>query len=135
MTRSAADCPFCAPPTTRLVEERAAAFAFEDRYPVTEGHTLVIPRRCEASIFDLPASEWADLWDLVTHIRNRLMARPGVDGVNVGVNDGTAAGQTVRHAHIHLIPRRAGDVPDPRGGVRWVIPEEAAYWEEDSPDR
>lgn len=124
------DCPFCRPPSTRVVEEGGAVFAIEDGYPVTPGHTLVIPRRCEASIFDLPAPELADLWSMVALIRNRLMARPGVEGVNVGVNDGVMAGQTIGHAHVHLIPRRSGDVPDPRGGVRWVVPDRAAYWNE-----
>jgi diadenosine tetraphosphate (Ap4A) HIT family hydrolase len=108
--------------------ESARAIALLDGFPVSEGHTLVIPRRHVASVFDLTANEQLELWELVGRTRQLLIAKHGIAGFNIGVNDGTAAGQTVAHAHVHVIPRRSGDVSDPRGGVRWVIPERAAYW-------
>jgi diadenosine tetraphosphate (Ap4A) HIT family hydrolase len=123
------DCPFCqrfAPGD--VTESNAHAVAFADAYPVAAGHTLVVPRRHVASVFDLAAEEYADLWALVAAVRARLLASAGADGFTIGVNEGVAAGQTVGHAHVHVIPRRAGDVSDPRGGVRWVLPERAGYW-------
>jgi diadenosine tetraphosphate (Ap4A) HIT family hydrolase len=125
------DCPFC-----RLVEHHIGmdsvfAASFFDPYPVTEGHTLIVPKRHVASLFDLPEEVQAAVWKLVAQVRAKLMAELKPDGFNVGVNDGLAAGQTVMHAHIHIIPRRKGDVADPRGGVRWIIPGKAAYWSQD----
>lgn len=93
-------------------------------YPVAEGHMLVVPKRHVASIFELDLEEYGDLWRLVGNIRGEYDDR----AVNVGVNDGVAAGQTVQHAHVHIIPRKAGDAADPRGGVRWVLPEKADSW-------
>ena len=81
-----------------------------------------------AALFDLPAEEQLSLWSQVAVVRQLLIEQYNPDGFNVGVNEGLAAGQTVPHAHIHVIPRRRGDVPDPRGGVRWVIPAKAQYW-------
>jgi diadenosine tetraphosphate (Ap4A) HIT family hydrolase len=104
------------------------AIAFPDAFPVTQGHTLVVPRVHVESVFDLPQAVQTDLWILVARVRSQLAGDADVDGFTVGTNDGVAAGQTVPHAHIHVIPRRRGDVPDPRGGVRWVIPDRAAYW-------
>lgn len=97
-------------------------------YPVSEGHTLVVPRRHVARAEDLKDDEWSDLFALVRDVTRRVAAIDGVDGVNVGFNSGSAAGQTVDHAHVHVIPRILGDVDDPRGGVRWVLPETADYW-------
>jgi diadenosine tetraphosphate (Ap4A) HIT family hydrolase len=79
-------------------------------------------------LFDLPASELAPMWEFVARVRAELTTRLGVEAFNIGLNDGRAAGQTVMHAQIHVVPRRDGDVGDPRGGVRWVIPEKADYW-------
>jgi diadenosine tetraphosphate (Ap4A) HIT family hydrolase len=121
-------CPFCNLLANRIVLASQYALAFADSFPVTEGHTLVIPIRHVASIYDLTAAEQADLWELVRQVRLRLRKKPAPDGFNIGVNDGPAAGQTIDHAHIHVIPRRQGDVPDPRGGIRWVIPDKANYW-------
>jgi diadenosine tetraphosphate (Ap4A) HIT family hydrolase len=104
------------------------AAAFRDRYPLSEGHSLVVPGRHVASLSDLTAEEEAELWALVREVREDLAASHDPGGFNIGVNDGEAAGQTVGHAHIHVIPRYAGDVVDPRGGIRWVIPDRAAYW-------
>lgn len=122
------DCPFCEMEKSRICVEGEFAFAILDRFPVANGHTLVIPKRHISSLFDLPADEYASIWLLVAQVRERLMPDLKPDGFNVGVNDGTAAGQTVTHAHVHIIPRRNGDVADPRGGVRWIIPENAPYW-------
>ena len=92
------------------------------------GHTLVVPRRHVASIFELTEEEWGAVWSMVGVVRRELADEEVPDGFNIGVNDGTAAGQTIAHAHVHVIPRRTGDVEDPRGGVRWVIPAKVRYW-------
>lgn len=122
------DCPFCHLERNRIHLENEFATAFFDVFPVTEGHTLVVPKRHVACLFDLSDEEHAAVWKLVMQVRAKLMADLKPDGFNVGLNDGTAAGQTVMHAHVHIIPRRKGDVADPRGGVRWIVPDKAAYW-------
>lgn len=104
------------------------AIAFLDAYPLTDGHTLVIPRKHVASIYELNAEEQAAVWSLVAQVREQPLTGMKPDAFNIGVNDGLAAGQTVEHAHVHIIPRRKGDVPDPRGGIRWIIAEKAKYW-------
>jgi diadenosine tetraphosphate (Ap4A) HIT family hydrolase len=105
------------------------ALAFWDAYPVTDGHALISPRRHVASIYQFSAEDQFALWALVGEVRTLLLRRYAPDGFNIAVNDGIAAGQTIAHAHIHVIPRRTGDVPDPRGGVRNIIPSKARYWE------
>ena len=122
------NCPFCALDPERVVISDLEMLAVNDGYPVTEGHTLVIPRRHVTTLFQLSPAEQANIWLFVSRVRDFLAAKLNVESFNVGVNDGKLAGQTVPHAHIHVIPRREGDVPDPRGGVRWVIPRKAAYW-------
>jgi diadenosine tetraphosphate (Ap4A) HIT family hydrolase len=122
------DCPFCCLNTNRIRLESEFAVAFLDGFPVTQGHTLVIPKRHVASLFELPDEEQAAVWRLVAQVRALLMAGLQPNGFNIGINDGPSAGQTVMHAHVHIIPRRHGDVADPRGGVRWVVPDKAAYW-------
>lgn len=102
--------------------------AISDAYPVSEGHTLIVPRRHVMSIYDLADAEYNAVWELVSQVHQRLVTDLRPDGFNIGLNDGVAAGQTVMHAHIHVIPRWNGDVPDPRGGIRWVIPDKASYW-------
>lgn len=128
---SRSDCPFC-----RRIKAGAAnirhgeAVAFDDGFPLCRGHTLVVPVRHESSFFALTAAERRDICELVERIRAHLLDTLRADGFNIGLNDGEAAGQTVEHAHVHVIPRYAGDVRDPRGGVRWVLPERAKYWTE-----
>ncbi len=122
------DCPFCRLEPNRIRLKGEFAAAFPDGFPVTQGHTLVIPNRHVTSLFELPDEEQAAVWKLVAQVRALLVAELRPDGFNVGLNDGTSAGQTVMHAHVHVIPRRCGDVADPRGGVRWVVPDKAAYW-------
>ena len=121
-------CPFCPPPSDRVVATNDLAVAIRDGYPVSPGHTLVIPKRHVASLADITKDEAAALWSLLAEARTQLDTEMKPDGYNVGVNDGRAAGQTVMHLHVHLIPRYEGDRSDPRGGVRWVIPEKADYW-------
>ena len=113
-------CPFCSI-SRPLLAESDLAIALEDLYPVSPGHALVIPRRHAETYFDCTAEEKAALWELVDRVRERTEAAHHPDGFNVGLNAGRAAGQTVFHAHIHVIPRYAGDVPDPRGGVRHAV--------------
>ena len=121
-------CPFCTLPPERVLHANPHALALRDGFPISPGHTLVIPRRHIASLADLTPDEACALWSLLGEARAQLdqVLRPA--GYNVGVNDGAAAGQTVMHLHVHLIPRYAGDRADPRGGVRWIIPEKADYW-------
>jgi diadenosine tetraphosphate (Ap4A) HIT family hydrolase len=122
-------CPFCRIPAQRTVAVSKHGIALTDAFPVTPGHTLVVPRIHVESLFELPREAQSDLWLLAARVRLEMAGDTGVEGFTVGVNDGIAAGQTVPHAHIHVIPRREGDVPDPRGGVRWVVPDRAAYWD------
>jgi diadenosine tetraphosphate (Ap4A) HIT family hydrolase len=102
--------------------------AFYDRYPVSNGHALVIPMQPVESIFELSPDIQAELWDMARRVRLLLTEKYHPDGFNIGINDGPAAGQTVLHSHIHIIPRYNGDVADPRGGIRNVIPAKARYW-------
>jgi len=104
------------------------AFAIRDSYPVSPGHTLVVPHRLIASWFDATMEERQALLDLVEEIKRQLDAGPSPPhGYNIGINVGEAAGQTVGHLHVHLIPRYRGDVLDPRGGIRHVIPGKGNY--------
>ena len=122
------DCPFCAPKQESIVLESLHGWAVEDGFPISNGHTLVIPKRHVSSWFELEMQAQISLWELVTEVRNQLALELKPDGFNVGVNDGRAAGQTVMHAHVHVIPRWHGDVSDPRGGLRWILPRKARYW-------
>ena len=124
-----AACPFCNLPAERILHDNAHAVALMDAFPVSEGHTLIIPKRHVASFFDLMPAERNSLMELLDWANSDVLSRFGPDACNIGINDGVAAGQTVPHLHVHLIPRYAGDTPDPRGGVRWVIPAKAKYWD------
>jgi diadenosine tetraphosphate (Ap4A) HIT family hydrolase len=121
------ECPFCPPLEVRALLESELAFAIFDRFPVNPGHVLVIPRRHVADIFDLTEGELRDLLRLLSLARQRIASDFAVAGFNAGVNVGDAAGQTIAHAHVHLIPRYPGDVADPTGGVRGVIPGKSKY--------
>ena len=122
-------CPFCDIPDESVVAESRHALAVRDRYPVSPGHTLVVPKAHTETLFAQSAEVQADVWGLVARVRDELRSRCDADGFNVGINDGRAAGQTVEHAHVHVIPRADGDLEDPRGGIRWVLPERAVYWD------
>lgn len=121
-------CPFCTIKQAKVVDENALAYAIEDLYPVTKGHTLLIPKRHEADYFKLYQDEKCCLDELLCRVQQRLRAEDAsIQGFNVGINIGEEAGQTVFHCHIHLIPRRKHDVPNPRGGVRHVIAHKGDY--------
>jgi diadenosine tetraphosphate (Ap4A) HIT family hydrolase/HKD family nuclease len=121
--------PFLDAQPATWIASNALAFALPDGFPVSPGHTLVVTRRLVPTWFDATPAEQAALLDLVNTVKHHLDASlsPKPDGYNVGFNAGTAAGQTVPHVHVHVIPRYSGDVPDPRGGVRHVIPAKANY--------
>lgn len=121
------DCVFCKLPADRIEAANDLALAFADAFPVSAGHTLVIPRRHVASFFDLTEDEVIAVYRLVRLMRDRLEQSQNPRGFNVGVNIGDAAGQSVGHVHIHVIPRYLGDVDDPFGGVRNVIPGKGRY--------
>jgi diadenosine tetraphosphate (Ap4A) HIT family hydrolase len=117
-------CHFCDPERIKdKVGEKGTVFALEDGNPVTPGHLLIIPHRHTADYFTMTAQERRDAEALIIDLRNKIINEdPTVLGLNIGTNCGVIAGQSVMHAHIHLIPRRKGDTENPRGGVRGVIP-------------
>ena len=122
------DCVFCNLDESRIEIENDLALSFKDLYPVTNGHTLVIPKRKVQSFFDLTEEETAAMFELLHLQKEDLKNKDSsITGFNIGINDGEDAGQTIMHCHIHLIPRRSGDMEDPRGGVRGVIPEKQYY--------
>ena len=115
-------CPFCTLPADRIIATDGPCVAFRDGFPVSVGHTLIIPQRHVASFRDLAPDEWAAALRLAQRLAAELQqADPAIAGFNFGVNDGVTAGQSVFHCHFHLIPRRAGDHPNPRGGIRKAI--------------
>lgn len=122
-------CVFCHRIASgNCIAANSLAVAFADAYPIAEGHTLVVPRRHEVDFFELSSQERGAVFELIDAVKGVLDRQHQPDGYNIGVNAGEAAGQTVLHAHVHVIPRYAGDVVDPRGGIRWVLPQRAAYW-------
>lgn len=122
-------CPFCRLEPHRIILDAPSAVAILDGFPVSPGHMLIIPKRHIASWFDTTEEEQRDLSCLLQRARMYLMDQYAPQGFNIGINDGVAAGQTVMHLHIHLIPRYSGDQADPRGGVRLIFPDKANYWE------
>ncbi|MCF7765223.1 MAG: HIT domain-containing protein, partial [Verrucomicrobia bacterium] len=123
-------CPFCHPDPDRLMFETDGVIGLRDGFPVSPGHALVIPRRHIATWFDASREDQVALLDGIERARREILKRHRPDGFNIGINAGTAAGQTVFHLHIHVIPRYTGDLSDPRGGVRHVIPQKANYLKE-----
>ena len=121
-------CPFCTLPAERIIDKNQHGIVIRDGFPISPGHTLVIPFRHIGSFFELESDEQTGLMGLLNRAKNALDQEFAAQGYNIGINDGAAAGQTVPHLHIHLIPRYHGDRADPRGGVRWIIPEKADYW-------
>tara|TARA_B100000953_G_C17888174_1_gene380335 strand:+ start:193 stop:570 length:378 start_codon:yes stop_codon:yes gene_type:complete len=117
------DCLFCNIPTVRIVLENELAYAVRDGYPVTEMHSLIIPKRHIQDYFDLTKEELIACDQLIRSLKDEISnSDNSVNGFNIGINSGETAGQTIFHCHIHLIPRRTGDVDNPRGGVRNIIP-------------
>lgn len=121
-------CPFCTLTDQRIRTKNEHGVVIRDGFPISPGHTLIIPKRHLASFFELTNSERQALFDLLEKAKAVIDMEFSPAGYNIGINDGAAAGQTVPHLHIHLIPRYDGDVPDPRGGVRWIFPDKADYW-------
>ena len=122
------DCPFCGDiDKERIIFENNNWVAFLDAYPVSKGHTLLVPKIHRSSVFELPLAMKNSIPYYLGYIKDILADRFKPDGFNVGVNDGEAAGQTIPHCHIHIIPRYIGDVEDPKGGVRGVIPSKQKY--------
>ena len=116
------ECPFCTPPEGAIVWKSEQAYAILDRFPVSPGHSLIIPRRHCRDWFEATDSEREAILNGLDAMRGKLNAEHSPQGYNIGINVGQVAGQTVFHLHVHLIPRYEGDVPDPRGGIRHVIP-------------
>ena len=123
------NCPFCTLAPERIIDSNEFGVIIRDGFPISPGHTLVIPKRHIGSWFAISNAEQLGLLDLLARAKVVLQEELNPDGYNIGINDGPAAGQTVPHLHMHLIPRYKGDIEDPRGGVRWIIPEKAKYWE------
>jgi diadenosine tetraphosphate (Ap4A) HIT family hydrolase len=119
-------CLFCTDPQGVSIQHELA-FSARDTYPTSPGHTLVIPRRHVSSFFDLTPEEVAVCMGLIQEEKKRIDEEFKPDGYNIGVNVGSSAGQSILHVHIHIIPRYKGDVENPQGGVRHVIPKKAHY--------
>ena len=122
------NCPFCKAESEReIIASTSLSIAFFDGFPVSPGHALIIPRRHVASFFDLTKDEQQDMLKLADCVKSTIDEKYHPDGYNIGVNVGEAAGQSIFHVHMHLIPRYKGDVLNPRGGVRGVIPSKQSY--------
>ena len=123
-------CPLCQIQQEKFTAQNSLVFTVRDSLPVSPGHTLILPKRHIASIFEATKEEVAALWEAMQQARIGLLKEFSPDGFNIGINDGFAAGQTILHLHIHIIPRYKGDVLDPRGGIRWIFPDKAKYWKD-----
>lgn len=121
-------CPFCDPEPERVFLETDLVVGLWDKYPVSPGHALLVPRRHVAGWFEATEEERQALTAALDLARDRILEQHRPDGFNIGINSGEAAGQTIFHLHIHLIPRYGGDQDDPRGGVRKLFPDQARYW-------
>jgi diadenosine tetraphosphate (Ap4A) HIT family hydrolase len=125
--RSEGGCPFCELPPERVVDSTPHTVSFLDRFPVSYGHTLIVPRRHVTTPFELTATEFSDIFAVLLCVRERLAAAHCPKGFNIGFNVGVAGGQTVEHVHLHVIPRYGGDCTDPTGGIRNVVPGRGKY--------
>lgn len=123
-------CPFCDPDSDRVFLVSDLIIGLWDKYPVSPGHALLVPRRHVPGWFDASEEERQALTAALENARDKILEQHRPDGFNIGVNSGEAAGQTIFHLHVHLIPRYKGDQEDPRGGVRRLIPTKARYWED-----
>lgn len=121
-------CPLCQR-ASQAIAKNDLAVAIRDDFPISLGHTLVIPRRHFARLEEATSEEGVAIFNLVRDVTSLIENDPPPSGFNIGVNDGVSAGQTVPHLHVHIIPRYSGDQPDPRGGIRLIFPERARYWE------
>jgi diadenosine tetraphosphate (Ap4A) HIT family hydrolase len=121
-------CPFCHRDPARVLAEDELTVIYKDGFPVSPGHTVILPKRHVATLFEATEEEQQALLKALNRAKVILDEAHHPDGYNIGINHRAAGGQTVPHLHIHLIPRYKGDREDPRGGVRWVLPERARYW-------
>lgn len=122
------ECLFCNIPSERVIKENELAYAIFDGFPVTDKHALIIPKRHALNYFELTKDEIDACNRLLFELKISVESDDElVSGFNIGMNNGESAGQTIFHCHIHLIPRRDGDIDEPRGGVRCVIPEKRLY--------
>lgn len=127
------NCIFCELPDERIQYESDLWLVVRDGYPVSPGHTLIIPKRHVKDFFEINEHEHSTLQSVINISKEQLDKELKPDGYNIGINCGAEAGQTVFHLHIHLIPRYKGDRDDPRGGVRWIMPDKADYGQSDDP--
>ena len=121
------DCPFCEVSDSEIVLNNELCFARWDKFPVSDGHALIIPFRHFSNYFDATQHEKNAIWSLVEDVKHEIRQEHSPDGYNIGVNIGRAAGQTIPHLHFHIIPRYEGDMDDPKGGIRGVIPKKQKY--------
>lgn len=121
-------CFFCHLPEDRILYESDLWLVVGDGFPVSPGHTLIISKRHVSDFFEINANEHRELQAVINLAKEQLDNELKPDGYNIGINCGEAAGQTVFHLHIHLIPRYKGDKAEPKGGVRWLFPDKAKYW-------
>lgn len=121
------NCVFCEMTKESYVIENAYFYGLFDKYPVTEGHMLIIPKRHAETLFELTEDERKALFEMIQEGKALLEKKFNPAGFNFGVNQGLVAGQTIPHLHLHIIPRYVGDMEDPEGGVRGVIPEKQKY--------
>ena len=121
-------CLFCDLSPTRVIMQNELAYCAHDGYPVSDLHTLIIPKRHAETYFDLTDAEREACHELLMETKASIENQDEkVNGFNIGINNGESSGQTIFHCHIHLIPRRTGDMENPRGGVRGVIPDKRTY--------
>lgn len=106
---------------SQSIAEQGTCFAHYDDFPVSKGHAEIVPKRHVASVFELSSDEWTDVQKLLVEVKNKMGSQFTPDGYTVGANIGEAAGQTIPHVHIHIIPRYNGDVPNPKGGIRNIL--------------
>ncbi|MEZ5542334.1 MAG: HIT family protein [Pseudomonadota bacterium] len=121
-------CFFCTIDPARILGSNAHCFMIRDDFPLAPGHSLVMPKRHVGSLFELTAAEQQALLALLAEAKAGVDAEFRPAAYNIGLNDGPAAGQSIPHVHMHLIPRYPGDCADPRGGIRWILPTKAKYW-------
>ena len=124
------DCPFCKIEEHRIIFKNDHVIVFRDAFPVSRGHTLIIPKKHVSSIFEADEAIRDGILRALDEAKRTLDREFKPDAYNIGINDGAVAGQTIMHLHGHLIPRYKGDSSDPRGGVRWIFPGKARYWKD-----
>lgn len=122
-------CTFCEIPGERIIYESSLVYAMWDKFPLSPGHALLLPKRHAITWFDATQEEKQVLVASIDRLKVLIEKEHTPKGYNIGINSGEAAGQTVPHLHVHVIPRYTDDVEDPRGGIRWVIPDKARYWD------